>query len=212
MPRCGGAAGPRRFPLWAPPGTMGSAGRGRGAGAAPRHRQGAGAMPTCSVVPRSLHLGEAVGHGQLQVLILILAVRVEADGRGARGPVRGGRWGRGGPWAREGLLLPPAQLQPQRHVVRDTCGDRGRGWGLCPLQLPRARTRPQQLLPTPPILQGRAPNQGRPGLRPKPSLDAAPRCHPKGGEGSPRGKGTGRWHCQTPPRWSAVLLLTIDVD
>lgn len=43
-------------------------------------------------------------------------------------------WGRcwwgGGPWPGEGLLLPPAQLQPQRHVIRNTCGDRGRGWGL----------------------------------------------------------------------------------
>lgn len=79
MPHCSRTAGPQWLLLQPLPGTTGSAGGGRAAVAAPRCRRGAGAVPTCLVVPRSFHLREAVGHGQLQVLILILAVRVEAD-------------------------------------------------------------------------------------------------------------------------------------
>lgn len=46
MPLCGGAAGPCHLPLRPPPGAAGSAGGG----------WGARGVPTCSVVPRSLHL------------------------------------------------------------------------------------------------------------------------------------------------------------
>lgn len=142
-PWCCGAASPGGLPFWPPPRPMGRTG-GTGARAAPWSRRGAGAVPTCLVVPRGLHLREAVGHGQLQVLVFILAVRVEADGRGARGLLWGGWWGRGGSWAGEGLLLPPAQLQPQRHVVRDACKESGvNGKGSQPQQ-PRCPSRSVQ--------------------------------------------------------------------
>lgn len=211
VPSCSGAASSWRLPLRPPPGIAGSVGGGRGARAAPRCQWGTRAMPTCSVVPRSLHLREAVGHGQLQVLILILAVRVEADGRGVWGPVRG-RWrGRGRLWAGKDLLLPPAQLQPQCHVIGDAWRDRGRGQSSRPLQLSTAGTGPHHLLPTPPILHGRASGQGQPQLSPKPSLAAASPSHPRAEE-FPRGEGSGRRCCQTPTSLSVVPFLTIDVD
>lgn len=192
VPRCRGAASPGGLPRGSPPVPAGRAG-GRGAGAAPRGRGGTGAVPTCWVVPRGLHLGQAVGHGQLQVLVLVLAVRVEADGRGAVGPLRGGRRGRGGARAGEGSLLPPAQLQPQRHVVRDACGTGGKGgyWQRVP-------TSPNPGV-SPPLLD--APQRGaasRPHLPqksrtcPNPSPDAAPRSPPpKGGGGPQKGEGAG---------------------
>lgn len=82
-----------------------------------------GAARTCSVRALRLHLRQAVGHGQLQVLVLILTVCAQGHGGGS---LRWGlRQGRGRPPALQWLLFTAAQLQPQRQVIRDPCGGKG---------------------------------------------------------------------------------------
>lgn len=72
--------------------------------------------PTCRLLPSCLHLRQAIGHGKLQVLIVLREVTV--GGPGSRGLPHVQVPGPGGD---RRLLLAPAQLQTQGQVIGDTC-------------------------------------------------------------------------------------------